>query len=413
MSVKLKKKLKTKKRISKKLFQSLFIITFIKKSITSYNKTLTYLTSFAISLILFLSICGLYLFIQTQHELSAVIADDILRPTVGSEKTIALEAVFFYFQDQINQIKYSFSSKPAQPVAKIATISALLVKTPVEEFVLNYMTPVSSASAVPGDGLWSPVQSGTYEANLNLNIVKTTFHPDPNRLYAVATIVKMNMNKLNISAVAGFTEPGGTGNPGPGKVPPEIQKSGSLSAAFNGGFKKNDGHYGMIVGDKVYEPLASGAATLILYKDKKPEIFNYRGQKINPDALAVRQNGPLLVDNSKISTDEKTWDTQNWGLTITNDMYTWRSGVGVDKQGNFIYACGPSLIPYTLALTLKTAGAVNAMQLDINPAWVRFSLFDYLGNGSYKYESLVSDMINGGEQYLNGFQRDFFYVYKK
>jgi hypothetical protein len=150
-----------------------------------------------------------------------------------------------------------------------------------------------------------------------------------------------------------------------------------------------------------------------MYQNKQPVIIRYTGQKLDKDIIAIRQNGPLLIENSKIVTSSDAWNMQTWGLTTTNSMYTWRSGVGVTKDGNLIYACGPSLVPETLAKALLEAGAVNAMQLDINSTWVRFILFNTVSNGQYAYHPLQAKMVNGGNQYLHGYQKDFFYVYKK
>jgi hypothetical protein len=169
----------------------------------------------------------------------------------------------------------------------------------------------------------------------------------------------------------------------------------------------------MIVADTTYLPLERDIATVIFHKRAKPEIVKYIGQKLGNDILAIRQNGPLLIENTQIVTASKAWTMQTWGLTTTNSMYTWRSGLGITKEGNLIYACGPSLVPETIAAALKAAGAVNAMQLDINSAWVRFILFNAIGNGNYTYDPLTLNMINGGYQYLHGYQKDFFYVYIK
>ena len=118
----------------------------------------------------------------------------------------------------------------------------------------------------------------------------------------------------------------------------------------------------------------------------------------------------MLIENGTITAyTEKGIDT--WGLTVTNSMYTWRSGIGITRNGNLVYAVGPSLVPRTLAKALQAAGAVNAMQLDINPYWVRFILFHLQSPGSYTYGPLLQKMANGGYSYLHGYQKDFFYVY--
>ncbi len=48
-----------------------------------------------------------------------------------------------------------------------------------------------------------------------------------------------------------------------------------------------------------------------------------------------------------------------------------RSGLGEDAQGNILYAGGMSLVPGDLATGLVDAGAVTAMELDINPEWIQ------------------------------------------
>jgi uncharacterized membrane protein len=59
------------------------------------------------------------------------------------------------------------------------------------------------------------------------------------------------------------------------------------------------------------------------------------------------------------------------------------------------------------------AGAANAIQLDINPFWVRFNIFEPKENGGYTSTTLTKDLKNGSKDYLNGYGKDFFYVYKK
>jgi hypothetical protein len=59
------------------------------------------------------------------------------------------------------------------------------------------------------------------------------------------------------------------------------------------------------------------------------------------------------------------------------------------------------------------AGAVNAIQLDINPFWVRFNIFEPNGLGGYKTSTLTKDLKDGSKAYLEGYSKDFFYVVKK
>jgi hypothetical protein len=68
-------------------------------------------------------------------------------------------------------------------------------------------------------------------------------------------------------------------------------------------------------------------------------------------------------------------DTSQWGYTLGNQVYVWRSGLGITKNGALVYVGGPGLNITTLANLLLRAGAVRAMELDINAAWVNFASF--------------------------------------
>jgi len=384
----------------------------VKKVSKKYRLTKTNLPKTRIfigSLIIFLiTALGFYLFVNTYQTFSANFTDNVLRPILGNKITINIEAVFFGVEDHVNQIRYSFvKSNPSNFTRTYKSINESLYYNP--GFDLRKISSLSYFPLYPGEGEWDQIYNGTAGALM----AKTFVRPDPERSYAVAYLVKLNMNNLSLSAVAGRVEPGGYQNPGPGKIPTDAQKSGRLIAAFNGGFQQKDGHYGMLVGNKTYLPLQKNLATLIIRKNEKPEIVNYTGQDLGKNIVAVRQNGPLLLENSKDVTSSNEWNMQTWGLTTTNSMYTWRSGIGITEDGNLIYAAGPSLIPQTLAAALKAAGAVNAMQLDINPVWVRLTIFNHGENGSYKHYSLTKDMVDGGISYLAGYQKDFFYLMEK
>jgi len=66
----------------------------------------------------------------------------------------------------------------------------------------------------------------------------------------------------------------------------------------------------------------------------------------------------------------------------------------VTKDGAIVYAAGPTLSISSLARLLVAAGAVRAMEMDINVDWVQYSYFS-------KTNGL---MVNGGDgtSLLNG-----------
>ena len=242
----------------------------------------------------------------------------------------------------------------------------------------------------------------------------TFVRPDPERSYAYVTLVQMDMNEIKMAAVAGTKQPGGpVGKPGPGVVPKDIINSSRLVAAFDGGFQYRDGQYGMIAGNTTYLPLKNDLGTLVGFIDGSLKIINYNGEKLGNEVEFVRQNCPILIENGELAVINPK-NKKLWGRTLTSDIYTWRSGVGLNKEGNLIYAVGNNLTPTTLAYALKMAGAINAIQLDINPYWVRFNIFNYENiTGKYKTTTLTNKLQDGSKQYLTGYTKDFFYLYKK
>ncbi len=346
---------------------------------------------------------GLFVFLKTHTDFAANFADYTLRPLVGSQVTIDIESIFFAVEDVRNKIVYHFV-KPSTHVFSDTN------KIKVPHITAFTLTPIPVANnALPGEGIWLPLLQSSGSAVM----AQTFLRPDPQRNYTIVALVKINTQKLAVGASAGTWEPGEAAHRGSGMVPLPIQLSNTLVAAFNGGFQKKDGAYGMLVGTQTYLPLQNGLATLVLYSDKNPQLVRYQGQDFGKDVTAIRQNGPMLIENGEIVTSSTAWNMQTWGLTTTNSMYTWRSGLGITKSGDLVYAVGSSLVPDTLALSLQKAGAVQAMQLDINSVWVRFVLYTSKGNGKYTYQMLLKNMSDGGLSYLAGYQKDFFYVYKK
>jgi hypothetical protein len=346
--------------------------------------------------------------IKTQPGLAATIADNYLRPVIGTDRTFVLEQFFFNVSDKTAQLEYKFKS-PTAPQFLNQINNNNLSSSSLD------LTPISvpSSQSLQDEGVWHNL---SVNVSLGKEVLAYTFvRPDPTRAFATVSLVQMDMSQLRIGAVAGSKEPGTTlGNPGPGTIPQNIIDSGNLVAAFNGGFLYVDGNYGMIVGNKTYVPLKNDVGTIVGYTDGTVKILNYTGQDLGKNVAFARQNGPLLIDNSAVVLDATDMKVAK-GKVLHGGIYTWRSGIGVTKSGNLIYAAGNNLSPTTLAKSLQMAGAVSAIQLDINPSQVRFDLFDRNASGTYDVTPLNKELayLSNKEQYLKGHTRDFFYVYKQ
>jgi hypothetical protein len=96
---------------------------------------------------------------------------------------------------------------------------------------------------------------------------------------------------------------------------------------------------------------------------------------MTPNVISVRQNLNLLVDHGQPVAGLKAADNTQWGATLGNAVYVWRSGLGITADGALVYVGGPGLNITDLANLLARAGAVRAMELDINTDWVNFSAY--------------------------------------
>ncbi len=366
-----------------------------------------------LALCVVLASTGFYI-LYSNPAYAATFADNVLRPTLGDQRTIALEGELFGIEDSINKAtnKQASPSQYGLAVATVAittpsptsipTISAVPTPTPTLSLNLPAIKPVVDTSTpLPNEGIWSEI-SGT-------PLLTTYIRTDPTRAYSVVNLVYIPMSTLGIDAVAGTKYPGGSA--GPGKVPDTIQQAGRLVAAFNGGFQEKDGNYGMIADGTTYVPLRLNLPALEIYADGHAELVSDYTGTLPAGVISVRQNGPLLVKNGVVA-PLTSQGINLWAGTATGDYVTWRSGLGITASGDLVYAVGASLTPTALAEALQLAGSVSAMQLDINAYWVRFMVYQPSGS-SYTWSPLTNALTNDGSAYLTGYEKDFFYLYTK
>jgi hypothetical protein len=185
-------------------------------------------------------------------------------------------------------------------------------------------------------------------------------------------------------------------------------------AAFNAGFLMGNANGGYYTDGRTVAPLRNGAASFVIYRNGSANIVNWgRDASLTPDVVSVRQNLDLLVDNGKPVTGLNPNDTTQWGATLGNAVDVWRSGVGITANGALVYAGGPGLNITTLADILARAGAVRAMELDINTDWVSFATYHPhsptgLATGANGTD-LLPGMVGQPDRFLqSGWARDFF-----
>lgn len=263
---------------------------------------------------------------------------------------------------------------------------------------------------LPGEGQWQLV--GTAGDGGDARLAVTALRPDPARPDIQVAVVAVDMTRAQLHAVAGLEEPPViSGTLRYGAVPQDVQQSGLLLAAFNGGFKAIHGADGMAADGEVYARPVPGRATLGIMRDGSLRLGVW-GRDLGPadDLAAWRQNGRLLVEGGAV-TDAARQGGLGWGASVDLQAETWRSGVGLSADGRtLLYAVGDALTAARLAEVLRAAGAASALQLDINNYWVRFVTFQRDDQGRLFAQALISAMPREPRKYLAADKRDFFYL---
>jgi len=88
----------------------------------------------------------------------------------------------------------------------------------------------------------------------------------------------------------------------------------------------------------------------------------------------------------------------------------WRSGIGVTASGAVVLVAGNRLSAPTLANLLLRAGAVRAMELDINRDWTSFILYRS-PHGQAIEKNALPDMWRAPSRYDSASSRDFVALY--
>jgi hypothetical protein len=266
-----------------------------------------------------------------------------------------------------------------------------------------------AGSALPGEGTWRVLESVNHEPAM----FGTYLRPDAVHTSYAAGIVSMDPRLVRFQLHPGSSDPG----PGDWKSLPYVPAGSrtGLLATFNGGFKLNSAGGGFYLNGVTHGTLTSGSASVVYYRDGTIKIGSCGSEvKMTPDVAGVRQNLRLIVDHGQIPASVDQNVISNWGATLGGGYYVWRSGLGITRDGRVIFVYGPALNVNTLADLLHRAGAVEGMQLDINPYWMSFEYYRAHGNPSDPQPAnLLPTQQQSAYRYYSVYSRDFTTVYSR
>ena len=267
-----------------------------------------------------------------------------------------------------------------------------------------------AGSPLAGEGQWRVLEKVHGEP-----AVFGTFLRDATYTSYVNGIVSMDQRLVSFWLHPGSQDPGGS-NWGPGAqswVPPGSRAG--LLATFNGGFKLNAAQGGFYLNGRASGALKPGAASVVYYKDGTVAIGAWdQGVSMTSSVAGVRQNLKLIVQNGQVPASVNQNVETSWGATLGGGYYVWRSGIGITRDGRVIFAYGPALNVRDLAVLLQRAGAVQGMQLDINPYWMSY---EYYQAGSHPADPTPVKLLPTQQQtayrYYSPYSRDFTAVYAR
>lgn len=219
----------------------------------------------------------------------------------------------------------------------------------------------------------------------------------------------INQRQASIQIYAGTTQPGGSW---PYQAPIPASRYSTLLAAFEGGFQFTPTSGGFYQAGRYGSPLHAGDASLVEYDNGSVTIGAWGSEvSMTPAVQSVRQNLTLLVDHGQLTPQASIAPLVNWGYSLGNLVNTWRSGIGITANDDLVWVGGPSLSPAELGAVLIHAGAVEGMQLDINPDWVNFATYTDQSPSGIVGNNLLPSMIFSPVHYLGPFWRDFVAVF--
>ena len=188
--------------------------------------------------------------------------------------------------------------------------------------------------ALPGEGVWRATRPGL---GAGAPLLVTTLRNQPEYPRVVAGLAWIDTKRTTVTLNPGRQEPSVSIPRGSMDVPQA--RRGKLLATFNSGFKLSDSHGGFVLNGHTYATMQDGQATLVGYSDGRVDVIDWQYGPRAPSSVSfARQNLPLIVERR--TSQPRTSTSGEWGATVGNAVLVWRSGIGVDRHGNLIYAAG-------------------------------------------------------------------------
>ncbi len=264
---------------------------------------------------------------------------------------------------------------------------------------------LAEGPALPGEGQWQVVVHNHGQPAVRL----TYLRPDNRHTSYLAAVMWLDPSQLTARLMPGTQDPGGAWTT-PDHLGPAERKT--VAAAFPGGFRLNGASRGGYYDQgREARPLRVGAASVVIHTDGTMQIGQWgRDVHMDPTVRSVRQNLDLLVDHGQVAPNCADDNAPVWGKTVGNRSYVPRTAIGQRADGTLVFVNSPATSVCSVGQILQAAGAVEGMELDINPNWAIGYYFTH-EQGAVVSHKVRPDQTQGEQHYYGPQSRDFFALY--
>lgn len=351
---------------------------------------------------------------------------DGLRAVFGKRFVAWLEDTAYGFQDwknrktRANEAPEAAWEVPSAPVAKAGPAPSGSAGAPVEPpFALRDPGPMYADLAAKGEGVWVAMVDPRRPED-RTRLLKTFLHPDKNRSWAILAVVVVDLEHVDLDAMAGKNEPESRTPEAKSYERKAIvprEQHDALLAAFNGSYKSTHGYYGMKIDGVTLSPPRPRACTIARFKDGHYEIRPWEEVSAREGDMQWYRQAPLcMFDEGKAN--PLLDSSLGWGAaSVSGTTVIRRSAIGLDDAGKHLYVgIGDFLTGKTIAMAMHHAGANYVSQLDVNFSYPKFVTYDVKEPGSKELKAipLVQHFEFADDQYVGTrSDRDFFYLVRK
>jgi hypothetical protein len=297
----------------------------------------------------------------------------------------------------------------------------LLAIDPLDLLSLDNIKPLYTSPRLEEEGVWSCTNSPRDATGRPLTY-QTFYRPSVEFPNAVVFMMVIDMRKVYMKYYVGSGEPGAAQAFNDVEPPLRSRLVAITNAMWMQRHSKNAGS---IFRSKEVYPMTDGLASLIVFKDGTADVREW-GPDIRLDRVEdARQLLHLIVKDgavvNSIVQNGKVKDSEiglgfllGGGGRDQDGKHFWyvadRSGFGIRKDGNIVFAVGHHIGTKDLAKALVLAGCERAMHADANPSNIVGNLYIKDSYGNLVRKAMLSPDQNKHsiKRYEDGYSKDFF-----